>query len=73
MEIVFFAVLMGCSDDLSICDEVKTYEVAAESREACAEMTLASTEAMRADYPMVTADCRKVDEPLLVADSSAAS
>lgn len=68
MEFLYLAVVMGCTDDMASCDEVVSYELAASSREACIERTLGSDEAARADYPSVLADCRAVEEPLLLAE-----
>lgn len=68
MEILFLAVVMGCSDDFSVCDEVASYEIAAQSPDACAELTLSSSEVARIDYPAVLAECRVVEEPMLVAE-----
>lgn len=66
---LFFAVLLGCSDSLTLCDELERFEIAARSEDACAEMTLASDAAATADYPTVLAECRVVEEPVL-ADAS---
>ena len=71
MEVVFLAVLMGCSDDLSVCDTVAEREVAAASVEACEERVLTSEESRTLDYPTALVECRAMDEsPLLVASSN---
>ena len=68
MEIVFLAVLMGCSDDLSVCDTVAERQVVAASAEACEERVLGGEESRELDYPTALVQCRAADEPpLLVA------
>ena len=70
MEAVFLAVLMGCSEDLSVCDRVSEYEIAAPTVAACEERLLGRPEAREIDYPAALVDCRERDEePMLLASS----
>lgn len=68
METLFFAILLGCSDDLGACDQVQEYEIRAASAEVCAEQVLERAEARKADYPSVLAECQPAEQ--LVADAS---
>lgn len=68
MEAVFLAVLMGCSDDLSVCDRVVEREIVAPTAEACETQMFERPEARRIDYPAALVVCHEQDEePLLVA------
>lgn len=68
METLFFAILLGCSDDLGACDQVHEFELRAASADVCAEQVLERPEALKADYPSVLAECQPVEQ--LVADAS---
>lgn len=70
MEIVFLAVLMGCTDDLSVCDPVAEHEIVAASAEACEERVLTGRESRELDYPAALVECRALDgSPLLIAQA----
>ena len=71
MEILFVATLLGCSDDLRECDEVASYQMAAQTEDACAELVLSRDDATMVDYPAILAECRVIEEtPALIADAS---
>ena len=70
MEAVFVAVLMGCSDDLAVCDPVAEREIAAPTLAACEERMLERPEAGTMDYPAALVVCREQDEqPMLLVSS----
>ena len=66
MEAVFLAVLMGCSDDLSVCDPVAEREITAASADACEMRMLERPEARSIDYPAALVTCRLEDEPSML-------
>lgn len=71
MEAIFVALVMGCSDDFSLCDRVATLEVSARSAEACAELVLSTDEVTRLDYPAARVECDlREGADLEVADAS---
>lgn len=70
MEAVFLAVLMGCSDDLSVCDRIAEREIVASTAEACEMRMYEQPEAHGIDYPSALVVCREQgEEPLLIASS----
>ena len=70
MEAVFLAVLMGCSDDLAVCDPVAEREIVASNPSACEERMLERPEAGKIDYPAALVVCREQDEqPMLLVSS----
>ena len=70
MEVVFLAVLMGCTDDLSVCDPVAEHEIVAASAEACEERILNGQESRELNYPAAVVECRSSEgSPLLIAQA----
>lgn len=65
MEVLFFAILLGCSDAGTECEPVARQEVSATSPDHCAELTLATDDAMMVDFPVVLAECRPIGAEIM--------